>query len=578
MDAVAEVKSRINIEDLIGEYVRLKRAGRNFKGLSPFTNEKTASFIVSPEKQIWHDFSASRGGDIFTFVMEVEGLDFKGALDLLAQKAGVDLDKYKTGTSRGPKKEKLYQALELAAKFYQVQLKNKPGALDYIFKKRGFSKATALDFQLGYSPDNLRGLTDFLLKKGFSEQEIKQAGLSTIRSGKPIDMFRGRIMVPLSDQAGKVIGFTARLLNDNPDAPKYINTPQTVLYDKSRHVFGLHLAKKAIRESKIAVIVEGNMDVVASHQVGVANVVATAGTAMTEMQLKALSRLTTDVRLAFDQDRAGLSAAERAIPIASKAGVNLGIITLTGAKDPDELIQKDPKLWQSAIANHQYAFDWLVDRYKAQLDLGTAQGKREFSDVLLPVVRGLSDSVEKEHYLKKIAEHIDVSVKALQEKLTQKTMPEKVLKSIKPIVGQPTDTVADKDWQRAADRLLCLALMLPGTRGYLDVMSSEMFESEQSRKVFEFLASHPEFDGDLSKAPELKTVVDYVKILSLQFEELYGDVDMLELQYEATRLRAKVIHCFVKHQKKLISAKLQTNQTSRSLLKQSRDLDNLLKR
>src|SRR5579884_1618868 len=291
MDAVDEVKQRLSIEDVVGEYVPLKRAGRNWKGLSPFTNEKTASFIVSPEKQIWHDFSSGKGGNMFSFVMEVEGLDFKAALELLARKAGIDIEQYRTRRPGGPNKERLYGLLELATKFYQVQFSNNKKTLDYVLTKRRFSKETALEWRLGYSPNTGKALVNFAKSKGFTEAEIKLAGLSSQSyRGTVQDMFRGRLMIPLQDPQARVIGFTARLLTDDPQAPKYINTPQTVLYDKSRHIYGLHLAKEAIRKSDFAVLVEGNLDVVASHQAGIRQVVATAGTALTESQLKALSR------------------------------------------------------------------------------------------------------------------------------------------------------------------------------------------------------------------------------------------------------------------------------------------------
>jgi DNA primase len=307
MDAVEDIKSRLNIEDVISEYVQLKRAGRNFKGLSPFGAEKTPSFMVSPEKGIWHDFSSGKGGNMFSFVMEMEGLDFKGALELLARKAGVDLSQYRTGRSAETSqlKERLYDANEQAAKFYQVQFSKKQEALEYIFKQRKFSKDIALEFRLGYSPNNGTALYDYLNKQGFTEEEVGRAGLISRRYKGVGDMFRGRIMVPLQDAQGRVIGFTARLLDDEPNAPKYINTPQTLLYDKGRHIYGLHLAKEALRKAKYAVLVEGNLDVIAAHQAGTRQVVATAGTALTEMHLKGISRFTPDVRLAFDQDSAG---------------------------------------------------------------------------------------------------------------------------------------------------------------------------------------------------------------------------------------------------------------------------------
>ena len=393
MDAVEEVKSRLSIEDVISEYVQLKRAGRNFRGLSPFNSEKTPSFMVSPEKQIWHDFSSNKGGNMFSFVMEMEGVDFKEALELLARKAGVDLEQYREQGKRykGPDKKRLSAALDLAAKFYQVQLKSNTEALNYVLKQRGLSKQTILQWRLGYSPNNGTAAIDYLKKQGYSEQEIRAAGLSSVRGSRQSDMFRGRLMIPLQDPQGLVIGFTARQLRADDYGPKYINTPQTVLYDKSRHIFGLHLAKTAIREQKYAVIAEGNLDVISSHQAGVRQVVATAGTAITESHLKGLTRFAEDIRLCFDADKAGLSATERAINIASKLHVSLNIISLEGGKDPDELIRKDASLWQQAIANYSYAIDWLINRIEQNYDLNSAEGKRQFTDIILPVIKDLED-------------------------------------------------------------------------------------------------------------------------------------------------------------------------------------------
>ncbi len=577
MDAVQEVKARLSIEDVLSEYVQLKRAGRNFKGLSPFSNEKTPSFVVSPEKQIWHDFSSGRGGDVFTFIMEVEGVDFKGALELLARKAGVELEEFK-GSGGTPKidKEKMYAALELAAKFYQVQLKGNKEAWEYVAKTRKFSKETILDFQLGYSPNNGKALTDFLVKKGVDLPIIRAVGLCITRHQGDVDMFRGRIMVPLADGFGRVVGFTARQMPGDDSGPKYINTPSTPLYDKSRHVYGLHLAKKAIRDSGYSVIVEGNLDVIASHQANVANVVATAGTAMTEYQLKSLSRLAGNVRLAFDQDQAGLAAAERAIPIASKVGLNLQIITIPSGKDPDELIQKDPKLWEEAIDKTQAAFDWLLNRYASKLDLSSAHGKRALSEVLLPVVGQVTDKIEQDHYLGQISEVAGINGDALREKMNNTSSAPKRLKKPKNQIAP--DPVTNLEWQRTADRLLSLALMLPGTRAYLDVLEPEMMPSNDSRELLAFLKENRDFDGDLKAATALRPMLDYVKIVSLQFEELYGNVDTLELQFEAARLRAKTIEYFVKHSKKQITADLAdaSGATEKKLLEQTRDLDALL--
>lgn len=578
MDAVEEVKSRLSIEDVVGEYVELKRSGRNFKGLSPFTSERSPSFMVSPEKQIWHDFSSGKGGDMFSFVMEMEGLDFKATLEHLARKAGMDLTQFK-GSPRGDskQKERLYQALELAAKFYQVQFSKNKVALEYVLKKRQFSKETALQWQLGYSPNNGRALVDFLVGKGFKPQEIKNAGLSAQRFRGLGDMFRGRLMIPLHDPQGRVIGFTARLLEDIKDAPKYINTPGTPLYDKSRHVFGLHLAKESIRKSGFVVLVEGNLDVIQSHQAGVRQVVATAGTAMTEQHLKALSKFTGDIRLSFDADKAGMNATERAIPIASKVGVSLSIISIPSGKDPDELIKQDASIWEEVIDKNQYALDWLIARYKTLLDTTSAEGKRKFSDVLLPVVRQLQDSVERDHYLTELARTIGVSKEALvdkYQKTTKSVAPPKLKTATPKQVDKPT-----ADRLRMQNHLLALTLMQPGLRPYLDPITVDMLFTDEARSLLEFIKTHPAFNGtDGSELEALRATGDYAKILSVQYEALYQDLEYLELQNEAARQQARLIEEYVKSQKVKISQNMQgaDDATVRHLLEQAKGLDSLL--
>jgi DNA primase len=588
MDAVEDIKGRLNIEDVIAEYVELKRAGRNFKGLSPFTSEKSPSFMVSPEKQIWHDFSSGKGGNVFSFVMEMEGLDFKGALELLARKAGVDLSQYRSGRSDdySKRKERLSAALELAAKFYQVQFSKHDQALEYIFKKRAFTKEIALQFRVGYSPNNGTALLDFMKGKQFTEDELKQAGLITQRYNRSTDMFRGRVMIPLMDPFGAVIGFTARLLDDDPnpstgsgrEAPKYINTPQTILYDKGRHVYGLHLAKEAIRKNNYAVLVEGNLDVIASHQAGIRQVIATAGTALTPNHLKSLSRLTTDIRLAFDQDKAGLSATERSIPIAGKENVSLSIITVPGHKDPDELIKEDPKLWEQAINDKQYALDWLIGRYKTLLDLTTAQGKREFSDVTLAVIRQLDDSVEQDHYIGRVADLIGVSREALRAKLSRKRQTA-ARPSKKAAAKPPAIDKREADQLKNQNKLLAICLLRPDLRQYLLPLKPEMLNGEPAQAVLTFLQSNPVPTDNLKLAPELQHFTDYVKILSLQFEELYQGLETLELQYEAARLQARLIEQHVKTRKSELAAAMREQDEAAlpALLAEARRLDNLLK-
>jgi len=590
MDAVEEVKSRLGIEDVIAEYVELKRAGRNFKGLSPFSSEKSPSFVVSPEKQIWHDFSSGKGGDMFSFVMEMEGLDFKATLELLARKAGVDLEQFRGsggGQGNAKRKERLYAANELAAKFYQVQFSRSKLALEYALGKRKFSKETALEWQLGYSPNTGSALCEFMIAKGFKADEIQDAGLSSPnRYGNSTamrDMFRGRLMIPLHDPQGRVIGFTARLLEEETfsngrDAPKYINTPQTMLYDKSRHVYGLHLAKEAIRKTKYVVMVEGNLDVISSHQAHVRQVVATAGTAMTEQHLKALSKFTGDIRLSYDQDKAGMNATERAINVGSKVGVSLSMITIPSGKDPDELIKQDAQIWHDVIEKHQYALDWLIDRYTNIVDINSAPGKKEFSSVLLPVVRQLQDSVERDHYMQKIASLIGVSQDALSDKYDQTT--QEIAKPRKRVVATPQQvTKQTADQFRMQDNLLCLTLMQPSLRTYLEPLTAAMLFSDQARTLLDFLKTNPEFTGkEAEKVDELRHIADYAKILSVAYEELYLGLDIIELQNEASRQQARLIENYVKTQKQHIADQINSADelTMRKLLGEDKDLNQLL--
>ncbi len=578
MDAVEEVKSRLSIEDVIGEYVPLKRAGRNWRGLSPFSNEKSPSFMVSPEKQIWHDFSSGKGGNMFSFIMEVEGLEFKGALELLARKAGIDIEQFRSPSQRGgPDKERLYAVLEAAAHFYQVQFSQNKIALEYVFKKRQFIKETALEWRLGYAPNNGSALLDFLKSNKFTELEIQQAGLSakSYRGGIQ-DMFRGRLMIPLQDQQGKVIGFTARQLDEDPNAPKYINTPQTVLYDKSRHVYGLHLAKESIRKSQFAVITEGNLDVISSHQAGVRQVVATAGTALTEPHLKALSRFTGDIRLSFDADKAGAAATERAIPIASRVKVTLSIIDIPSGKDPDDLIRQDPKQWQQAITKHQYALDWLMARYAKLLDINSAVGKREYSDVLLPVVRGLADDVERDHYMGAIAKSIGVSRDALEQKFRKNTGPATEQRRRRVKVEPAMLDKAAIEHKKTQDNFLSLMLMRPTLREFLELITDDMLYTDDGRWLFKFIKTHPDFDG--KRGESVQNLADYVKIQTLLYEELYQGLELNELHYEAARLQARLVEQFIKTQKAQLADQLETadEATTRTLLQQARNYDTLL--
>lgn len=555
-DAKEEVRSRLNIEDVIGEYVQLKRAGRNFKGLSPFSSEKTPSFIVSPDKQIWHDFSSNKGGDIFTFIMEVEGMDFRAGLEHLARKAGVDLTVYdnKGSQEMSRLKKRMLEANNLAANYYQQSLIQNQHAKDYVVGKRGLDRKTIQDFRLGYAPTSGDALVNFLNKKGFTGQELSKAGLTNRFGG---DLFRGRMVVPLMDSMGQVIGFTGRIIVDDDNSPKYLNTPQTLLYDKSRHVFGLSQAKEAIRLGDHAVIVEGNLDVISSHQADIKQVVATAGTALTEYHLRALLRLTNHISLAFDNDKAGLAATERAITIAQNVGVELGIISMPGdAKDPDELIKRDPKLWKDAIDAAEPAIDWVLKQYMAREDLSTAAGKRRFTTAALNIVKDLVDSVEREHYIEKTAALSDSSVEAIKDKLSASSSGEQ--KTYKPVSRQAEVKQEQTDYQ---DNLLSVALINGETHELLRQVDPSIFIGEERRAVVDYLINKG--GKSLTDIPEqLKKYDIYVKILLLKAETRYADWNDQARYFEAAELLRQVAIEHKRKEKEKLTQELREAETS----------------
>ena len=546
-DAREEIKSRISIEDLAGEYLELKRTGRNFKALSPWTNERTPSFIVSPDKQIWHDFSSGKGGDIFGFIMEVEGMNFREALEFLARKAGVEIETFNSKRSKeiAEKKERLRKILQISSNFYQHMLIRDKKALNYVFKKRKLSKEIVQDFKVGYAPNGQKILTNFLIKKGFSLNDIRDAGLLNRFGG---DIFRNRMVITLKDASGEPVGFTGRIIDDEPNAPKYLNTPQTLLYDKSSNIFGLSQAKNEIRKTGFAVVVEGNMDVISSHQVDVRNVVATAGTAMTVNHLKALSRFSNDIRLCFDSDQAGINATERAISLGQQAGVELSIITLDQsagqAKDPDELIQKDIELWRKSIANPQPAMEWVFDQYQKRLDISTAKGKKDFSTIALKLVENLNDPVEKDFYINEISKRIGVSKATLLNKIGEEKKPEKTKKRVK---IEKTDKKFVDDFLYEDD-LLALAIKEPRLAKMLSDLKENSLHGEQRNKILEILKSE---DMEL-----LKSFDEYVKILLLKADERLGNIKESATD-EMKRLIQKVKTENLRTQKENLQAELE---------------------
>jgi DNA primase len=507
--AKEEVRARLAIEDVIGEYVQLKRAGRLWRGLSPFTNEKTPSFFVTPDKNIWHDFSANKGGDIFAFVMEVEGLDFRGALEMLARKASVDLAQYDTGSNRefSDKKKRFLEANILAKKYFMTAMVKSKPAQEYIFKKRALSKDTVSEWGIGYAPQD-GGAVDLLRAKGYRDTDIRGAGLSSGRGG---DIFRGRMMIPLCDNQGQIVGFTGRIIGDGE--PKYINTPATILYDKGRQVFGFHLAKAAIRNEDFAVLVEGNLDVITSHQAGVKNVVACAGTALTTFHLKSLSRLTNNVVLCFDTDPAGVAATERAITLSQGLDIDLSVIELpNGYKDPDELIKHDVEAWRTVTKKHKPAVQWLIDYYASSVDLTSGDGKKKLTTAVLKIIAKLSDSVEVEHYLGVISGMTNTSLAGLQQKMsTGKTSNEK--QPLKSGRIEKTDKIRRHNEQVLSERILAIAQSQKSLRSILNNLPNEyLTEPLAKSKYFLIDEDSIEIDSDLAdKLAELELIASQIE-------------------------------------------------------------------
>ncbi len=425
MDQVSEVREKIDIVALISEYLTLKKAGRNFKAVCPFHNEKTPSFVVSPERQIWHCFGCSKGGDCFTFLMEYENLEFPEALRILAKKAGVELKDFSFNKGAQSKKEKIFNLNDKANKFYSYLLTNHSigkKALSYLLEKRKIPKSLISSFEIGFSPSLGSSLSDFLIKKGLKKEDLKEAGLSFEIRGKTVDFFKGRLMFPLKDHRGNIVGFSARYLDENPPAgkgPKYINTKETQAYHKGELFFGLDRAKEEIKKQNQAIIVEGEFDVISLVKEGIKNVVAIKGTALTENQVMLLSRFCSKVTLCLDQDEAGFEAMKRSLLFLERRGLTTTVIMLKNAKDPDEAIKKNPLLFKKALKEDVGVYDYLIEKIVLENDKQKIEGKKKITDELLPLISQISNEIVKEHYLKLLSSKIDVSIDSLQKQLNK---------------------------------------------------------------------------------------------------------------------------------------------------------------
>ena len=421
---IEEIKNKLNVLDVVGGYVKLSKTGINYRGLCPFHSEKGPSFFVSPSRQMWKCFGCGKGGDIFEFIKEIEGVEFGDALRLLAAKAGVELKR------ENPKvvseRKRLYEICDLACSFFEKQL----GASEWGIKakeyllKRGITEESIVKWRLGYSPDTWQGLSDFLVGRGYTRDEIVKAGLAvqSEKGNDPYDRFRGRIIFPIFDLNSQAVGFTARVFKDadKKETAKYINTPQTILYDKSNVLYGLNFAKVAIRKNNQCVLTEGQTDTIMCHQSGFENTVAVSGTALTPRHLNTLKRYTDNLLLSFDMDVAGDNATKKGINLAEAQGFNIKIIdTYSGAKDPAEIILENPENWKKSVENTRSIMDYYFDSTFSKFDKKDPKGKKEIGRIILPAIKRMQNKIEQSHWAQKLAEKLEVSLEAVLDELSR---------------------------------------------------------------------------------------------------------------------------------------------------------------
>jgi DNA primase len=512
-----EIKSMLTADQVVGEYVKLTQAGQNWKGLCPFHNEKTPSFVVSPERNIWHCFGCGEGGDIFTFVMKMEGVEFSEALKILAKKAGVEL------RAQNPKetnhKNRLLDINDLAKKFFIHQLKdaNESEFIKSYLNKRKVSSQSIDDFEIGYSLDSWDALLKFLTGKGYKEREIVDAGLLVEKSGGSgyYDRFRNRLMFPINNIHGQTVGFSARSLNKD-DSAKYINSPQTQIYNKSEILYGLDKAKIEIKKRDYVILVEGQMDLISAHSVGSINAVATSGTALTKEQVNVLSRYTENLMFALDSDGAGYKAIDRgekivkAVDIKEIEGIdrfgnvkkyidpmrsykiNIKVIIIPPGKDPDEFIKSDLNGWKLAIKNAQPIIDYFFDKAEEGIDISSLEGKKKFSKILLSIINNIDNKVEKDHYIKKISQKINVSELAIRDSL--ETLDKNKNSSYNKTLEKPVSlkaVIAKKREEQTAEQTLALFLKYPKILSFFEGrINPEILSNKDLIKVFRELVSY----------------------------------------------------------------------------------------
>ncbi len=438
---IEEIKSRLNIVDVVGGYIKLEKAGINYRARCPFHSEKSASFFVSPSRQLWRCFGGcNEGGDIFKFVMKIEGIEFVDALKLLADKAGVQLRKESADYQKMKNERQILLDLcERATKFFDAQLeKSKTGleAKQYLLK-RGMKEETMKDWRIGYAPDSWQGLSDYLIGLGFSRDAISNGGLGIKKdSQKFFDRFRSRIMFPIFDLNSAVIGFTGRIFKSEDEA-KYLNTPNTLLYDKSRALYGMDKAKLEIRQKDFCVLVEGNVDCIMSHQAGVKNCIAVSGTALTPIHLGIIKRYSSNLVLAFDMDLAGNNATKKGIDMALKSGFNVKVISMVSEKDPaDIVLLEGPEKWATLVNEakpiNQFYFDLAFKNRNPE----SLEDKKKIVNDLLPIFKKIDNNIEQSYWLESLSSKLKIKEEDIRTEMKKVKLEETVLEPVKDIVNK----------------------------------------------------------------------------------------------------------------------------------------------
>jgi DNA primase len=520
---IDEIKSRLDIVEVVGSYIKLKKAGANYRALCPFHSEKKPSLFVSPARQIWHCFGCSKGGDIFGFVKAIEGVEFGDALRILAQKAGVELKRQRPELRT--ERQRLYEICELATKFFQKQLEESSvgkKAKNYLLK-RSLDAKSIEKWRLGWAPDVWRGLSDFLVSKRYKLEEIEKAGLALKnKQGSYYDRFRGRIMFPIFDLNSQIVGFGGRVFQKDEEEAKYINTPATLLYDKSKILYGLDKAKVEIRKKDFCILVEGYIDTILSHQWGIENTVATSGTALTPYQLAILKRYSDNLFLAFDMDIAGDTATKRGIDLAQSRGFNIKIITLPEDKDPADVISKDPKKFESLIKNALSILDYYFQNSFSRFDKTKVDGKREISKILLPIIKRIPNKIEQTFWIQRLAGELKTREKDIREELKKTKMESSPDFDINPL--QPQKAPAKKTRRELLEeRLMSLILTSPQHLGLVNKEVIPYF----SQKTQEILIN---FESKKNLSPELNEFVNYL-ILKAEVEEADEKEVLPEIQF-----------------------------------------------